>query len=152
MHQYPVHIPHICKCCHKIFMWLSPSIIIPWEDFKTVPQTPIISPPYFHTNLRQKWGGGICWLFDLSRAYAPPSIPQYAQDRQSWRLNATAFWKNGSFNERVLQKISGTCVHTNTRGIEATCIVSGDRKRPHVNASNKKLADGQQTRLDLDYV
>ena len=34
---------------------------------------------------------------------------------------------NGSFDEHVLQEISGSCVETKPRGIEATCIVSGNR-------------------------
>ena len=46
---------------------------------------------------------------------------------------AAAFWKNGSFAERLLQEISGACVHTKPRGIEATCIISGERGRPHIS-------------------
>ena len=35
--------------------------------------------------------------------------------------------ENGSFAERVLREISGTCVDTKLTGIEATCIIIGDR-------------------------
>ena len=35
-----------------------------------------------------------------------------------------------SSDEHVLQKISGACVHTKPSGIEAICIISGDRGRP----------------------
>ena len=45
--------------------------------------------------------------------------------------------ENGSFNEHVLQEISGACVHTKPRGIEATCIVSGDRERPRVSSRSQ---------------
>ena len=38
-----------------------------------------------------------------------------------------AFWKNGSFVERVLWEISGACVDTKLTGIEATGIISSDR-------------------------
>ena len=66
-------------------------------------------------------------------------------------MTAAAFWKNGSFDERVLQEISGTCVHTKSRGIEATCIVGGDRGRPcvssHSQCKQHELGGGQRTRL-----
>ena len=38
------------------------------------------------------------------------------------RTTAAAFWKNGSFDERVLQEIS--LRHTKLRGIEATYTLS----------------------------
>ena len=40
---------------------------------------------------------------------------------------AAAFKKNDNFDECVLQEISGACVDTKLRCIEATCIVSGDK-------------------------
>ena len=54
-----------------------------------------------------------------------------------------AFWKNGSFVEHVLQEISGACVDTEPRGIEATCIVSGDRERPRASLKNQASDQGQ---------
>ena len=55
--------------------------------------------------------------------------------------NTAAFLKNSSFAERVLREINGTCVNTKRRGIEATCIVSGDREQPRISSylSNKTL-------------
>ena len=64
---------------------------------------------------------------------------------------AAAFWKNGSFAERLLQETSGACVHTKPRSIEATCIVSGERGQPHISLNpqckQQNLGSGQQTRL-----
>ena len=48
-------------------------------------------------------------------------------------MTVVAFWMNGTFDERVLQEISGTCVETKPRGTEATCIVSGNRGRPCIS-------------------
>ena len=42
-------------------------------------------------------------------------------------MTATAFWKNGSLAKCVLWEISSAYIHTKIRGIEATCIVSGDK-------------------------
>ena len=36
------------------------------------------------------------------------------------------------------KEISGTCVDTKLRGIEATCIVSGDRRRSYIISYNKQ--------------
>ena len=58
-------------------------------------------------------------------------------------VTAMAFWKNDSFVEHVLQEISGACVDTEPRGIEATCIVSGDRERPHASLKNQASDQGQ---------
>ena len=41
-------------------------------------------------------------------------------------MTAMAFWKNGSFDERVLQEISGTCVHTRASKQLASSVVTGD--------------------------
>ena len=49
------------------------------------------------------------------------------------RRAAVALWKNSSFNECVLWENSGACVHTKSRGIKATCIISGDRGQPCVS-------------------
>ena len=38
--------------------------------------------------------------------------------RSTITMNATAFWKSGSFAEHVLQEISGVCVDTKLRGIK----------------------------------
>ena len=40
---------------------------------------------------------------------------------------------NGSFDECVLQEISGACVETKPRGSAATCIISGSRGQPRVS-------------------
>ena len=53
-------------------------------------------------------------------------------------MTAAGFLKNGSFVERVLWEISSTCVDTKPRGIEATCIVSGDRRRSCIISYNKQ--------------
>ena len=57
----------------------------------------------------------------LSRTYAPPTIPH------TIAMTTAAFWMNGSFDEGVLQEISGARVETMPRGIKATYIVSGKR-------------------------
>ena len=72
--------------------------------------------------------GAFAQILISSRAYAPPAIPH------TIATTATAFWMNGSFDECVLQEVSGACVHTKPRGIEATCIISGNRGRPHVSS------------------
>ena len=48
-------------------------------------------------------------------------------------MAASVFWKNGSFTVRVLQEMSGVCVDTKPRGIEAICIVSDDKGPPHLS-------------------
>ena len=80
-----------------------------------------------HTTSRQKWGGGICSNIQFITCIHP-----FLRFSQSWictRLTITttaaAFWKNTA--ECAPQTISSACVATKTRGIEATCIVSGDR-------------------------
>ena len=79
--------------------------------------------PLFAHYLRQKWEGGILILF---HTYASPAVPHTIV------TTAVTLWMNGSFDERVLQEISGACVETKPRGIEATCIISGNRGRPRV--------------------
>ena len=44
----------------------------------------------------------------------------------------------GSFAEHELWKIYSACVDTKLRGIEATCIFSGDRERPHISSYCKQ--------------
>ena len=38
----------------------------------------------------------------------------------TFTMTSMTFWMNGSFNEPVLHEISGACVETNPRSIEAT--------------------------------
>ena len=47
---------------------------------------------------------------------------------------AMGFWMNGIIDERVLQEISRACVKTKPRGIEATCIISGNRGQPRISS------------------
>ena len=79
--------------------------------------------PFLHTILRQKWGRVVLILFC---GYASPAVPHTIV------TTAVTLWMNGSFDERVLQEISGACVKTKPRGIEVTCIVGGNRGRPRV--------------------
>ena len=46
-------------------------------------------------------------------------------------------FKNGSFNECVLQEISSACVHTKPSGIQATGVVSGDRGSKYLTVTSK---------------
>ena len=78
---------------------------------------------------------------------APPTIPH------TIAKTATAFWMNGSFNERVLQEISGACIETKPRGIKATCVGRDDSAQVQVfSASNKNLNSDQRTRLRYFFV
>ena len=43
-----------------------------------------------------------------------------------------SYCKNISFTRHVLQEISSACVDIKSKGIEESCIISGDRGRPHV--------------------
>ena len=43
-----------------------------------------------------------------------------------------------SFAEHVLWKMSSACVNTKPTGIEATCIVSGDKGRTHISSYFKQ--------------
>ena len=61
------------------------------------------------------------------RAYTSPTIPHTIV------TTAEPFWMNGSFDGCVLQEISGNCVETKPRGIEAAFIISGNRGQPHVS-------------------
>ena len=97
--------------------------------------------PPFCTLLWGKSGEGVfAQIFSSSRAYALSSLRSLRSlihVRSTIKTTAVAFWKNGSFDERVLQEISGACVHTKPRDIEATCIISGDRGRPRVSSHSQ---------------
>ena len=64
----------------------------------------------------------------------PPSIPrnlEYTCSRQSrWLLRLS---RKRHLAECVLQEISDACVDTKLRGIKVTCIVSSDRRQPHMS-------------------
>ena len=81
----------------------------------------------------------------------PCSLQSLIHARLTIMTTAAAFWKSGSFPERLLQEISGAYVHTKPRSIEATCIVSGERGRPHISLNpqckQQNLGSVQQTRL-----
>ena len=49
-------------------------------------------------------------------------------------MTATAFWRNGSLAKCLLWEISSAYIDTKIRGIEATCIVSGDKRQSHVRS------------------
>ena len=46
-------------------------------------------------------------------------------------MTPMAFWKNSRFAE---WEISSACVDTKQRGIEATCVISGDGGQPRENS------------------
>ena len=77
-------------------------------DRITVGSIPRIRSPFLHTTLRQKWGGGVCSNIHSHKTAFLAIFNTCEVDHQ----DETAFWKNGSFDECVLQEISGTCVHT----------------------------------------
>ena len=60
-------------------------------------------------------------------------------------MTAVAFWKNGNFTECVLWESSSAWIDTKSRGIKATCIVSGDKNDPMYvcTVGNENLGDGQ---------
>ena len=88
-------------------------------------------PSLLHTTLKQKWGGGVCLNIHFVSCIRPSCCSSHTCS--AIVTITTAFWKNVSFDERVLQEISCACVDTKPRGIEATCIVSCDRGRPRVS-------------------
>ena len=105
-------------------------------------------PPFLHTTLKQKWGGGICSNIQFVSCIRPSlcSLQSSIRARSTIKTTAAAFRKNGSFDERVLQEIRCACID----------IVSGDRGRPHVSShfqceqlSNIKPGGGQTTRLHI---
>ena len=53
-------------------------------------------------------GGGGLLEYSICVVYTP--LTPFLIDNHE---NPPAFWKNGSFDEHVLQEISGTCVYTN---------------------------------------
>ena len=54
--------------------------------------------------------GAFARIFISSLANIPPAVPHI---HFTIVTTSAAFWKNGSFDERVLQEISGTSVDTN---------------------------------------
>ena len=79
---------------------------------------PKIHPPFLHATLRQKWGEAFAWILILCRVDAPPTIPHNRNDCCSFLDERQRRWT-------CTQEISGACVETKPRGIEATCIVRG---------------------------
>ena len=79
------------------------------------------SPPFYCTLLWGKSGeGAFTLIFDSSHAYAPSSVLLMCM-RSTITTTTTAFWISSSFAECVLQAL------LLPRGIEATCILSGDK-------------------------
>ena len=85
------------------------------HTYSKLPKTlPLLFAHYFE-------GGGVCSNINFVSYIVPPAVPH------TIAMTAVAFWMNGSFDERVQQEISGACVETKLRGIDATCIVSGNK-------------------------
>ena len=85
------------------------------------------------------WGKSGKWHlleYSICPVHTPP--PLFLTILIRARSTVGAFWKNGSFSEHVIQKISDTCVDAKPRGIEATCIVvvTGDNLVFPVLATN----------------
>ena len=107
-------------------------------------------PKYAHSICTLLWSkGGVCLNIQLVLCiHSCGSSWCYAQGgqtrRQDWLFGKTA----ASLNNTM--EISGSCCdNTKPRGIETTCIVSGDRDDPvwvHT-ASNNNFDNGQWTRL-----
>ena len=76
---------------------------------------------YFETEV----GRGHLLEYLLLLSIPPP--PPMLCVRSTITMTDTAFRKNYSFAECLLQEISGACVDTKLRCIEVTCILSGGR-------------------------
>ena len=116
---------HHMDICFAYECWLT-NCITP----ESMPSPP--PPTLFCTLLWGKSGeGAFARIFNSSRAYTPSSILhnlEYAQGRQSQRLLWLSGKTSASLNVHCGQSVVLVLL-TKTRGIEATCIVSGDRGR-----------------------
>ena len=64
-------------------------------------------------------GGGVLLEYLTSLVHTPPRFPTTLRSRSTITTTAAIFWMNGRFAECVLQEISGACLDTKPRGIEA---------------------------------
>ena len=126
------HTLHLPAHSYSLLVFLSIVLYIPLDEvyYQKLPKI-CTSPPFctfccLHTTLRQSGERAFAWILILSCAYAPPAVPHTIV------TTVAAFWINGSFNEHVLQEISGACVETKPRGMETTCIISGNGGWPCV--------------------
>ena len=106
------NLPHIISCVWEGWGGSGMRVNL---NLITVNSRKYAPPPFFHTTLTRGKSGE--WAF-----------AQILISSRTWWLPM-----NGSFDERVLQKISGACVKTKPRGIAATCIISASRGQPHVS-------------------
>jgi len=72
-------------------------------------------------------------IFNLSREIAPLFLTFFITHEVDNHNNCRGFLEDSSFDGRVLQENSSTCVHIKPRGIEATCIDSDDRRWPRTS-------------------
>ena len=106
------------KTIKKQKAWENLHVLCEWHE-DDLWNWPITSwnypPPFYHTTLRQKWGGDICLNVPLVLCIRPPSLAMLCA-----RLAiAMTVAKNGSFEH------SGACGgDTKPRGIKATSTVS----------------------------
>ena len=91
-----------------------------------VPQAPENTPPLFAHNFMAKVGRGHLLKYSIHVVHTP-FLAIFNTRNVDSHDNCRGFWKEGSFAECVLLEIIGACVDNKSRGIEATCIVSGDR-------------------------
>ena len=77
------------------------------------------------TALREKCGGGSCLNIQLVSTIWPPVLHKVTCEVDN-------HYNCCGFTECVLQVISGACVVTKSGGVEATCIISGDRGGAHL--------------------
>ena len=89
--------------------------------------------------IRAKVGRGRFLEYSIHLVHThPPSVPhnlEYTCSRQSrWLLWLS---RKRHLAECVLQEISDACVDTKLRGIKVTCIVSSDRRQPHMSLHSK---------------
>ena len=101
-------------------------------------------PPFFlYTTFRQKWRRCNCSNIQfISRIHLSQSLLCM---RSTIKKTTAAFWRKGNFDVHVLQDFSRACVHTKSRGIEATCIVSGNRGWSRVSLCSQCEYSQQQS-------
>ena len=124
-----LHLLHSLCICMQLLLLCSHMYLysIYHKLLKIGPQ-----PTPFWTLLWGKSGkGASSQIFNLSCACTPSlDSSTYRHVRPTIMITAVTFWKKGSFAKHVQWEVSGTCVDTKPRSIEATCIVSGDRDDP----------------------
>lgn len=85
-------------------------------------------PPFLHTTFEVKVGRGVC----SNIQWMTPS-PLLVPHKLVCNVDIhNCCCKNSSFTGCVLREISSACLDTKPKGVEESCIISGDRGRPHV--------------------